>query len=208
MREGRGWYSRGYNPHIDAGDVPEFLTWRLADALPAAVLESWEDELAVEEDAKRKRELARRIEVYCDKGSGECLLSDPRAARAMQETLFDKHGILYELHAWSVMPNHVHVLLSPLNTSLDTVVKNIKGASAHSINQLLGRKGRLWQPGFYDRFIRDSDHMYNVHKYIEWNPVKAKLCTDPALWSWSSACPDARTRLDFLIDERQKKLGL
>jgi REP element-mobilizing transposase RayT len=200
MREPRGWYSRGYLPHIDAGDVPQFITWRLADALPASVLEAWERELDKFTEPDRVREMAKRVEVYCDQGHGACYLKDPRVARLVQETMFRGHGTSYELHAWTVMPNHVHVLVSPMGMSLENLVKTLKGASSFAINCLLGRQGRLWQPGFFDRFIRDSDHMAGVQRYIEWNPVKARLCTDPARWPWSSASKDARARLDFLID--------
>jgi REP element-mobilizing transposase RayT len=194
----RGRYSRGYIPHVDAGDVPQFITWRLADALPASVLESWMEELKDTADLIRQKELTSRIETYCDRGLGSCLLQDPRAARIVQETLFENHSKRCDLHSWVVMPNHVHVLLTPKGISLDQLVQNLKGASSHNVNRLLGRSGRLRQPGFFDRRIRTTDHLVGTRRYIEWNPVKAKLCADPVLWSWSSASADSKRRLEDL----------
>ena len=168
-------------------------------------LEGWHQELKQEADAVKRVEIARRIEAYCDEGNGSCVLRDPRAARLVQEVLFEYHGVCCELHSWVVMPNHVHVLLTPLGLVLEKVVHRIKGASALQVNRLLGQKGRLWQPGYFDRLIRNSNHFDGTKRYIELNPVKAKLCTDPALWAWSSCNADARARLDFLLGEREKK---
>ena len=204
MSTPRGWYSRGYIPHIDAGDKPQFITWRLADALPASVLDAWVKELAQVGDEERKRELSKRIEVYCDAGHGSCVLRDPRVARIVQETLFEAHGKSLELHRWAVMPNHAHVLVTPTNSSLADTVKKLKGASARQINDLLRRSGRLWQPGFFDRLIRTTDQFEGTGQYIEWNPRKAKLCQDPTLWAWSSANPDAWARLELLVSRRSQ----
>ena len=53
MREPKGWYSRNYLPHFDAGDVPQFVSWRLADAVPAHVISTWKSELETEGDEVR-----------------------------------------------------------------------------------------------------------------------------------------------------------
>ncbi len=171
--------------------------------MPAKVIKQWERELSHEEDQVRIRKIAQMVNTYCDKGYGECQLKDPRVARLAQEQLFENHGKQYELHAWVVMPNHMHVLLTPIGAGLEEIVKGIKGASSVKINQLLGRSGRLWQPGFFDRYIRDGDHLAGVKSYIEWNPVKATLCSDPTKWAWGSANPDSRARLEFLISSRE-----
>ena len=97
------------------------------------------------------------------------------------------------------MPNHVHALLTPEpSVSLAGAMHRIKGASSREINRLFGRSGRLWQPESLDRWIRDETHFEGVRRYIEWNPVKAKLCRDPKLWPWSSANDAARARLEGL----------
>ncbi|HVT14064.1 MAG TPA: transposase [Fimbriimonadaceae bacterium] len=103
------------------------------------------------------------------------------------------HGRRFTLHAWVVMPNHVHVLLTPLeNVALEEILRTQKSISSTRINKLLGQQGRLWQPDYFDRLIRDEKHFNGVVHYIEWNPVKAGLCVDPADWAWSSAYRHAR----------------
>ena len=185
-----GRYSRGYLPHIEAPGVAQFVTWRLSDALPASAVEAI------------KAEMSRRVEAYCDAGAGECLLRDPRVARVCQETLFAHHRRLYRLHAWAVMPNHVHALLTPeTGVSLANAMHRIKGGSSHAINRLLGRR-RLWQPESLDRWIRDERHFEGVRNYIEWNPVKARLCRDPKLQPWSSANDAAWARFGNLPQDK------
>jgi REP element-mobilizing transposase RayT len=202
MDEPIGWYSRGYLPHIDCGRT-QFLTWRLHDAVPHQVLEQWKQELAHLDDRQKWMELGQQVEKYCDAGRGDCLLRDPTVARLVQETLFFDHGRRYDLHAWVVMPNHVHVLLT-LNEgiALREIVKMLKGVSARKINRLRRTDGQVWQEDYFDRFIRDEHHFEGVGHYIHWNPVKAGLCTDPRHWGWSSANPDARARLEVVSSHR------
>lgn len=195
---GRGWYSRGYLPHIDSEGSTQFLGWRLDDALPVHLIEKWKHELASMDltDTKRKLELARRIDAYCDQGHGACVLRNPLAAKAAQEVLLAHHRSLYYLHAWVIMPNHVHAMLTPVEgSSLAKILRDVKGGSAYEVNKVLGRSGRLWQADYFDRLVRNERHFAGACRYIEWNPVKAKLCSDPKLWTWSSAHPGNRERL-------------
>jgi len=193
-------------PHIDGENLTQFIGWRTADSIPTHVLEAWRTELARVQELESWKELARRTETCCDEGHGECLLREPRAARAVQECLFYDHLCNYRLHAWVVMPNHVHVLLSPLpGAKLNVIMRRVKTASANAVNRIFGRKGKFWQEEFFDRFIRSEDHFNGCIRYNEWNPVKAKLCTDPKKWSWSSCSADAWARLEFL--EQQREMG-
>jgi len=204
MDDPRGWRSRGYLPHIDAEGLTQFVTWRTLDSLPQNVIEGWKAELATATDTERKRELLRKTEAYCDAGHGECPMRDPRAARAVQECLFHDHPAKYHLHAWVVMPNHVHVLFTPVaGITLSAIMHRVKTASAHAVNKSLGRKGPLWQTESFDRYIRGQVHFDGTVRYIEWNPVKAKLCPDPKKWAWSSCSPDAMARLEFLERSRE-----
>lgn len=200
-----GRYSRGYLPHFEEQNAVQFLTWRLNDAVPASVVTAMRESLAHLPENDLKRELRIRVEAFSDGGHGQCVLRNSLNARVVQETLFANHGILYDLKGWVVMPNHVHVLLAPQpDVPLKRIVQSLKGSSAVQINRALGRTGRIWQPDYFDRYIRDSDHFYRTLKYIEWNPVKAKLCQDPALWPWSSANENARARLEFLYRSRTR----
>ena len=94
---------------------------------------------------------------------------------------------LFELHAFAVMPNHVHVLLSPY-VPLARITRGVKRLTASKANELLGRSGqRFWQEESFDRWIRNAAEFERVKNYIEWNPVKAGLCKRPEDWPWSSA---------------------
>ncbi len=71
--EPRGWHSRGYLPPFDGGEIPQFITFRLGDSLPQAVLDRWREELQRETGFDIQAALRRRIEAYLDQGYGRCL---------------------------------------------------------------------------------------------------------------------------------------
>ena len=97
------------------------------------------------------------------------------------------------------MPNHVHVLLTPLEgVALNKIVGTFKSVSATKIGKLSGKPGGIWQDDYFDRWMRNSDHFARTAEYIAWNPKKAGLVDDPALWTWSSANANSKARLEFL----------
>ena len=156
--------------------------------MPAVVVDEWRREVEnlPEEDAKR--EMFQRVERYLDAGHGACTLKNPLASKIVQDCLVFGHAKKYELHHWAIMPNHVHLLLTPLEGhDFRSILGPLKSYSALQINRTLGLHGPLWQVDFFDRLIRDLVHFERVARYIEWNPVKAKLCSDPAMWPFSSA---------------------
>ena len=176
----------------------------MADAVPATAIEKWQAELKHEKDEYRKAEVARRIEAFSDQGYGCAVFRNPLVADRVQDVLFSNHGGCCRLGAWVVMPNHVHVIVTPIGHSIGEVVRRLKGATSVEVNRLLERKGRLWQPGFFDRVIRSGEHFDRTQSYIEWNPVKAQLCADPALWRTSSRNPEARHKLELAVQARLK----
>lgn len=98
----------------------------------------------------------------------------------------------YQLHAWVIMANHVHVLLTPA-IHPSRLMASLKGSTAREANKLLGRTGeRFWQGEYYDRWVRNEDEFRRIRDYIERNPVKAGLVNEPAAFRWSSAHPAAR----------------
>ncbi len=193
QRGPRGWHSRGYLPHFDAGEVPQSVTIRLADSLPADVLEGWRDELQTVPDHERDERLDRRLSAYLDAGHGACWLRRPQVADLMQAALLHHDATRYQLLAWVIMPNHVHAVLLPLpGVALGDVLHSLKSFTAHAANRLLGREGRFWQADYFDRFIRSEQHLRQVMAYVESNPVVAGLCQDPADWRWGSAAAGGR----------------
>jgi putative transposase len=82
----------------------------------------------------------------------------------------------FELHAFVLMPEHVHLLLTPeLSITLERSIQFIKGGYSHALGVQLGRKSEVWQRGFTDHRIRD-DADFDAHRvYIHENPVKRGL---------------------------------
>ena len=185
---GPKWHSRGYLPHFEGGAVPQTLTFRLYDSLPAALRATWASELARLPEAERRSQRRRRIETALDNGYGACLLANPDVARLMVDALkhFDRER--YHLHAWCVMPNHVHVLVTPLgHHTLSSIIHSWKSHTANRANKRLGRRGAVWMQEYFDRAVRDERHLIAAVEYIENNPVQAGLCEHATDWEWSSA---------------------
>ena len=94
------------------------------------------------------------------------------------------------MHAFVVMPNHVHLLFTPIIDSngephpLAEIMKSIKGASSHSVNKLIRRRGPLWEPESFDRIIRSDADFEAKMIYILSNPVNAGLCSKPDAYPW------------------------
>ena len=93
----------------------------------------------------------------------------------------------YCLHAWVVMPNHVHLLLQPWQAP-PVILRWLKGSTAREANRILGRTGRpFWQDETFDHWVRQEGERRKIIRYIEWNPVTAGLARYIAEWPWSSA---------------------
>jgi len=119
----------------------------------------------------------------------QALLCNERNALAVIETLMDYRATgKYCLHAFAIMPEHIHVLLTPaLESSLERTVQLIKGGSSHRIGLLTPRRSPFWQRGFSDHRIRDAEDYFVHVRYIELNPVKRGLVRDAAEYRYSSA---------------------
>jgi putative transposase len=166
-------------PHFHPDGEYLFVTWRLHGSLPVAppdVIYSTPGQAFAAQD----RALARN--------HGCQWLSDTRVARQVAEAIrAGESRKLYELSAWVVMPNHVHMLILP-QAALSVITHWIKGRSARQANLLLGRKGEsFWQHESYDHWVRSERELRRIVAYIEENPVSAGLAGRPEDWPWSSA---------------------
>ena len=182
-----GWYSRGYLPHCDAPGALQAITFRLADSLPLEVRQRMKREIACYPEDRKVREWRSRIELWLGTGHGSCLLGKPECARVVAEAFqfFDKER--YDLLAWVVMPNHVHLVIRQYeNWALGGLVQSWKGFTTKKINEICGNTlyEKIWQRGFWDRFIRDEHHFEATLQYIGNNPVKAGLVSSPSEWPW------------------------
>ncbi len=181
-RDDYGWHNRGYLPHFDGPEQTQFLTFRVFDSMPQDVLDRWRS------DALDDTQFRKKVEKYLDAGYGNCWLRRPEIGSKVCDSLRFHHRKKYDLDSWVVMPNHVHVLLTPLaGFHLDEIEHSIKSYTANEANKLLERKGQFWAPECFDRYIRDHRHFNAVIRYIENNPVKAGLCRSAKDWPFSSA---------------------
>ena len=204
----RGWYSRGYLPHRDTPHLVQFVTYRLADSLPQVVLAQFEKELAELGSDRREVLKRKRMEATLDTGMGCCALRHPEVARYVQDSLMRFQGERYLLHAWCIMPNHVHVLVESVG-ALASVVQGWKSYTARwALRQnqqfQLGipEKNRFWMREYWDRYMRDEGHYQATVAYIQNNPVKAGLCCTPEEWPWSSAFRENDLLLCRMADDR------
>jgi putative transposase len=105
------------------------------------------------------------------------------------ETCHAGNGKLFHLHAIVVMPDHVHLAISPMSDEdgevpLPKILQAIKGASAHRINRYLGRRGRVWQDESFDRALRSTANLRGKIEYMLGNPVRAGLVSNPNDYRW------------------------
>jgi len=176
-----GWHERGYVPHYDVPNVTQFVTFRLADSLPREVQARIE---AISDDRERRK----AFEAELDRSHGTCFLRQQEIAELVESALQFFHGQRYELRAWCVMPNHIHVMFCVAEVSMSEIVDSWKSYTAREANRLLDRVGKpFWRPGYFDTYMRGGDQETRTVRYIEQNPSKAKLILDPREWRWSSA---------------------
>ena len=189
--------SRG--EHVDYWELPNcvyHVCFRLADSVAVSVRRAWSDERE-ELEARRRGEgpplseeeyrsllglLSEKIGSYLDAGNGSCLLARTGIADWLRDAIFNDDGLRYVIHAVGIMPNHVHVIVQPLEGfRLREIVRQWKGISAHAINKVLGRSGKVWMGDFYNRIIRDADEYANQVEYVFGNDmVSAWKRSDPA----------------------------
>jgi putative transposase len=109
-----------------------------------------------------------------------------RWARLLIDTLYHYRGSAYLLHEFVIMPDHIHVLITPL-TNLEKAVQFIKGGFSYRAKKELGANLEVWQKGFSDHRIRDAGDYAEHILYIRHNPVRARLCEIEEEFPYSSA---------------------
>jgi ATP-dependent Clp protease ATP-binding subunit ClpA len=178
-----GFLRSGKLPHWRQDGVTYFVTWRTEDSMPKervdmwfAERESWLKQHPEPWDTKTEEEYYRlfpdRWEKWLDEHHGECLLARPDLRKIVEDVLRHDDGVIYRLMDFVVMPNHVHVLVTPLGkNTLSEVVQEWKSVSAHRINKALGRKGEFWQKEYFDHIVRSAEQLEKFKRYIQNNPL-------------------------------------
>ena len=187
-----------YLPHWTRDGSTYSVTFRLVDSLPKQVLEAWLFERQdivktaqqlnrpLSENAeKRLRQLySEKVEKYLDSGKGACWMKDDRIAKIVVDALKYFHQTRYDIVVWCIMPNHVHVILRPLNNyGLPDILHSWKSFTAKKANKSLRRTGEFWQAEYYDHLIRNVTDFIHCVNYVLNNPENAGMKG----WKWVSS---------------------
>ncbi|HQK15514.1 MAG TPA: transposase [Anaerolineae bacterium] len=206
------YYERNL-PHLQPPGATLFITFRLAGSMPVDVQKRLRAEtialkaaLSNIADPDERREFAsegqRRLfgkwDSILNRASfGPTWLRDARITQLVSESLHYRDTRFYTLLAFCIMPNHVHVIFTPLRESEDTyysmakIMQSLKGYTAYKANRILGRRGAFWQHESYDHVVRSAAEGRRILNYVLNNPVKAGLVQDWSEWPWSYCSPEA-----------------
>lgn len=173
------WHKQNL-PHRDKKGLIQSITFRLADSLPQYLLKEIAAKLAKLSDEEKQLELNKQYQHQLDQGYGCCALAHPDMANMMFAALKYHDGEKYDLLAWSIMPNHVHVLIRT-NDKLPDIVQSWKSFTGKVALKNRSKFGipteakKFWQSEYWDRFIRNEEHFNNAVRYIIHNPSQASL---------------------------------
>jgi putative transposase len=204
-------------PHVQPPEATLFITFRLADSLPQSVIEglraerqrvekaidriSDHDERIRRDYLEERRLFGRWDEALDTSQQGPRWLADSRIATLMVESLHYRDDQVYTLHAFCIMPNHVHLVCTPLEKadgtchSLTAILHSLKRYTAREANKVLGRQGTFWQQESYDHVVRDEGEFERIVGYVFNNPVKAGLVSTQEEWPWSYCRADWQSAL-------------
>ncbi|MGH2543445.1 MAG: REP-associated tyrosine transposase [Ardenticatenaceae bacterium] len=194
-------------PHVQPPGATFFVTTRLVGTVPVEAAERLAtvrqetyarvsclpdaDQRAIQKYRAQRRWFGQWDSLLDQAVYGPTWLADPRIARLVSDSLHFLHGRRYELEALCIMPNHLHLLMTPLQKedgsyqALTAIMHSLKSYTANQANRLLSRKGAFWQHESYDHFVRDSKEQERILAYILNNPVKAGLVEAWQEWEWT-----------------------
>ena len=129
--------------------------------------------------------------ITSNASDGQALFQSARVASLFLTTLFDyRDQGKYQIHEFVLMPNHLHVLLTPApEITIERAVQFIKGGFSYRARKELGINRQIWQRGYVDHRVRDAQDYSRHREYIRLNPVRTHLVQAPEEYPYSSACP-------------------
>lgn len=185
-------------PHIQIAGATYFITFRLANSLPIEALDKLaEDKQKINKLPESQKEFAHRAwfakyDDYLDQAlHGSLYLKNEQVADMVAESIRFRDEKVYDLIAYCIMPNHVHLVCTPLEKmegtyfGLTEILHSLKRRTAREANKVLRRHGTFWQDESYDHFIREDAELEKVVKYVLYNPVKANLVQEQRNWKWN-----------------------
>ena len=179
-------------PHYYSLGHPIFVTWRLQGSLPA--------NRTFPPPSTSGQAFVAMDRLLDNARTGPLYLRRPDIATVVVAAIhYRERERHYQLHSYVVMPNHVHLLMTPM-TDVSKLLQSLKRFTAKESNRILGLTGTsFWQDESYDRLVRDHMEFQRIANYIEMNPVKCGLAREPGEFLWSSARPiDNRPQIDNL----------
>ena len=178
-------YSRRL-PHYTFAGHPIFLTWSLHGSLPK--------NRAFPPATTSGRAFHAFDTLLATAASGPFDLARPELADMVESALHyhEKELRRFELHRYVIMPNHVHMLITP-NEPVCKVMQSLKRFTARQANMVLCREGKpFWQDESFDRLVRDRREFERISRYIDYNPVQAGLVGCPEEYPWCSAASESK----------------
>ena len=211
----RETFRRRHLPHWNKPGATYFVTACLAGSIPAQgllALRRLADSKPLRpcpvgatpstQRVARERAVFACREEWLDSKPAVRLFADHRLAAIACKAIEHHSGTRYQLHAFVVMPSHIHCVIAPEPewehtwyaerrqghmTPLSAIMHSIKSFTAREFRRLRGSSGPLWQSESYDRIVRNEAERERTVAYVEYNPVKAGLCGRPEEWAFSSA---------------------
>lgn len=195
------YYQRNL-PHFQPFGATLFITFRLAGSLPKEVMlrleeeaRNKEDEINLIADPKKQKQAAvlaqkqlfRKWDAVLDAAKQSARwLANPNVASMICEALHYRDQRVFSLDAYCVMPNHIHLVCTPLekeesSNPISEIMHSLKGYTGYQANKLVGRQGPFWQHESYDHVVRDNDELLGVVNYVLENPRRAGL---PTKWTY------------------------
>lgn len=200
-------FYRRHLPHMQPLGATLFVTFRLAGTIPTEVLTRLRAEAKridvrldripdsqerAQQAYREQRRLFGRWDAALDLAqSGPFWLRDPRIADLVADSAHHRDGRVYDLEAFCIMPNHVHMVYAPLpkadgtHHAMSAIMHSLKRYTARQANRLMGREGSFWQHENYDHVVRDEAELQRIVSYVLNNPVKAGLVQHREEWKWT-----------------------
>jgi len=208
MKQQKTYYRR-HLPHWQPEGATFHIVFRLTGSLPAEVIQRLRMEqeqndktiTAIKDEKRRQEERYTHRAEYFEKfdallsnnAQGPVWLRKPEIAGIIKEALHYRDVKEYDLLAYCIMPNHVHVVFvsradCPTYTVTD-ILRKLKWNTALKANRVLNRTGAFWQDESYDHVIRDENELERTILYVLNNPVKAGFVNSWEKWQWTYCKP-------------------
>lgn len=203
-------------PHIHPKDGTFFITFLLAGAIPASLIRKmisektekiellkrkYSDKILVEKIYNTEKIFFGKFDGFLDSDTKKTWrLSKANLCQIVANKIHDLEGVRYGLMCYTIMSNHVHIIINTTgfnestsskrsgktkNYPLADTMRLLKGSTARSCNVALSRRGAFWHHESYDHFIRDEEELNRIIKYTVNNPVKAGLVADWRSWKYT-----------------------